>query len=119
MSDGKSRRSGLGCGFALLIVASFAFMVYVMMEQSGDAPYQAMDTINLHAGPDEAEPVVATLPREAVLMCHGVVEADRRWLDCSDMLETKYVLAASMQPIDEETYETFRRARNAPRPLSY
>lgn len=115
MSDTQPRRGGLGCVFSLLVVAAFGAMVYVMMEQSGDLPFRATAPVTIHGAPDEGTPAIGTLEAGSALMCHGLVAGDSRWLDCSDMLEDKYLRAASMRQIDEDAFDTLRRSEQEAR----
>lgn len=111
---GESReKTGAGAwGILFLVGIAFAVMVVFMMRATGDNPYQATAELTLLAEPDPDADLVETLAAGSVLMCHGPGEAHPAWLDCSDMIEKKFVRIEAMQPINEDAYDEARRAQS-------
>lgn len=92
-------------GFLLLVIISFVVMIFFMMKDTPDFPYKALQETAVRTGPASSAPVITTLPAQGAVLCHGLVESSPGWLDCSDMLEKKYLLAEDMVAISEEEFD--------------
>ena len=93
-----------------LIALSFVAMIVLMVKSTGDYPYQATVETSVHANPGAEEPVIGSLAAGAVLMCHPPRAAHPDWLDCSDMIERKFILLDAMSPISQEAYDEAKKA---------
>jgi hypothetical protein len=82
-------------------IVGLAWMVLVMMRSTGDNAYEVTAQVTVYRAPNEQAEVVRTLAPGELLRCHSVVEAQPEWLDCSDMLERKYVRLARVRPVSD------------------
>jgi hypothetical protein len=95
-----SRRSNLTAWFLLLVgLVGLIWMMIVMMRSTGDQLHEARVEVPVYAAPGIDAEVLGSLSPGDRLQCHTVVEGQPEWLNCSDMLERKYVPADAMRPV--------------------
>ena len=93
-----------------VIALSFAAMIVLMMKSTGDFPYRATAAASIHSEPDINASVIGSLEAGSVLMCHTPRDGHPDWLDCSDMIEQKFVRLEIMEAISEAEYDEARKA---------
>lgn len=84
----------------LLIGVGFILMIMLMMRDTGDNPFETRVETTVHSAPGSDAPVLETLPEGTALQCHAVVADAPDWLDCSDMIEKRFVRVAHTRPME-------------------
>ena len=98
----SSQRSNLTAWILLLLsVAAGIWMAISMNTATGDHVYEARVETAVHTAPDSDAEVLGSLSPGDTLQCHGRVEEQPEWLDCSDIMERKYLRAETMRPVSD------------------
>lgn len=101
MNHSATRSNLTAWGLLLLSVAAGIWMAISMMTATGDHLHEARVETTVHTAPDSEAEVLGSLAPGDTLLCHSVVEEQPDWLNCSDVLERKYIRADTMRPVSD------------------
>jgi hypothetical protein len=88
-------------GLLLLSIAAGIWMAISMSIATGDHLHEARVETTVHAAPDSDAEVLGSLSPGDTLQCHSLVEEEPEWLNCSDIMERKYIRADAMEPVSD------------------
>ncbi len=101
MNQSSQRSNLVAWGLLLLSLAAGIWMAISMSIATGDHLHEARVETTVHAAPDSDAEVLATLAPGDTLACHSLVEEHPDWLNCSDIMERKYLRADTMRPVTD------------------
>lgn len=101
MNQTSQRSNLVAWGLLLLSIAAGIWMAISMSIATGDHLHEARVETNVHVAPDSDAEVLGTLAPGDTLACHSVVEEHPEWLNCSDIMERKYVRVNAMSPVTD------------------
>ena len=101
MNQSSQRSNLVAWGLLLLSIAAGIWMAISMSIATGDHLHEARVETTVHAAPDSDAEVLGSLSPGDTLQCHSLVEEQPEWLNCSDIMERKYIRADAMEPVSD------------------